>query len=69
MDGLGWDDSQVLADTSPLWSNPQHASPWWNNQENEESFNILSKMDLTEDIFNQFQDLQKVNSNSHEKGK
>ncbi|KAG8656443.1 transcription factor bHLH87 [Manihot esculenta] len=59
MDGLGWDDSQVLADTEPLWSNPQHASPWWNNQENEESFNILSKMDLTEDIFNQFQDLQK----------
>ncbi|KAJ9190288.1 hypothetical protein P3X46_001507 [Hevea brasiliensis] len=68
MDSLGWDNSQVLTNTSPLWSNPQHASPLWSNQENEENLNIASnsnsclfgrKMDLTEDIFNQFQDLQK----------
>ncbi|KAJ9179285.1 hypothetical protein P3X46_011094 [Hevea brasiliensis] len=68
MDSLWWDDSQVLTNTSSLWNNPQHASPLWSNQEKEESLIASNsnsclfsgKMDLTEDIFNQFQELQKL---------
>lgn len=72
MDSLVWDDSQVLTNTASLWNNPPHASPLWSNQENEDSLIASNsnsglfggKMDLTEDIFNQFQELQKVISNS-----
>ncbi|KAG8643341.1 transcription factor bHLH87 isoform X2 [Manihot esculenta] len=68
MDSLVWDDSQVLTNTASLWNNPPHASPLWSNQENEDSLIASNsnsglfggKMDLTEDIFNQFQELQKL---------
>ncbi|XP_050231225.1 transcription factor bHLH87 [Mercurialis annua] len=63
MESLGWDDSQILTNTSSLWSNLQHSPiTLWSNQENQETLNSNSylysgkNLDLTQDIFNQIQD-------------
>ncbi|KAJ8756121.1 hypothetical protein K2173_024668 [Erythroxylum novogranatense] len=62
MESLGWDESQVLTDTSSLWSNHEHGNTEGTLiMPNSNSCVFGGKMDLiTEDFFNEFQAFQKT---------
>ncbi|WRX25863.1 Myc-type [Theobroma cacao] len=69
MDGLGWDDSEVVANSLPVWNSQRNDIEDSFLMSNSNSSMYCGKMNLPEDIFNPIQELQKaepsrVNSDS-----
>uniref|UniRef100_A0A2P2K2L8 Transcription factor bHLH87 n=1 Tax=Rhizophora mucronata TaxID=61149 RepID=A0A2P2K2L8_RHIMU len=60
MDGLGWDGSQLVKNTSSLWSHQHEGAEESSILSNSNSCLFGSKMDLQEEIFNQIQAFQKA---------
>ncbi|KAA8541718.1 hypothetical protein F0562_022870 [Nyssa sinensis] len=63
MDGLGWDGSPLITNTSSIWSNQQHEIEESYMESNSNCCTYGgSKMGLMEDIFQPIQELQKAES-------
>ncbi|XP_021294692.1 transcription factor bHLH87 isoform X2 [Herrania umbratica] len=60
MDGLGWDDSEVVANSLPVWNSQRNDIEDSFLMSNSNSSMYGGKMDLPEDIFNPVQELQKA---------
>lgn len=69
MESLGWDDSQILTNTSSMWIHQQHDTQESLIVSNSNPCVYGGKMDLVADIFNQIQEPHEaqtlqLNSNS-----
>ncbi|XP_022721121.1 transcription factor bHLH87-like [Durio zibethinus] len=60
MDGLGWDGSEVIANSLPVWNSQRNDIEDSVLMSNLNSSTYGGEMDLPEDIFNQIQELQKA---------
>ncbi|XVF25076.1 hypothetical protein REPUB_Repub13aG0182600 [Reevesia pubescens] len=60
MDGFGWDGSEVIANSLPMWNSQRNDMEDSFLISNSSSSMYGGKMDLPEDIFNPIQELQKV---------